>query len=112
MKNYYRIMLGKKSIYAKQCVAEGFIGADYGINQDLTLKLHEEWRSFNREFIPIFLANNPDKTKVAAGLACGALRTVSKGILKGDIVLCPDGEGHYHVGELIFQAAYYRVHSL
>lgn len=101
MKSYYRVMLGRKSIYAKKCIAERFIGADFGINQDLTPKLPEAWRSFNREFIPIFLANHPDKTKVAAGLACGALWTVSKGIHNGDIVLCPDGEGHYHIGEVI-----------
>ena len=38
---------------------------------------------FNREFIAIFLEANPDKTKVAAGLACVASWTVSKGIQKG-----------------------------
>lgn len=100
MKNYYRVMLGKGSIYAQECIAGNFIGTDFGINQDLTRKLPDEWRSFNREFAPIFLKIHPDKTKVAAGLACGALWTVSKGIKKGDIVLCPDGEGHYHVGEV------------
>ena len=101
MKSYYRVMLGRKSVYAKQCFAEEFIGADFGINQDLTPKLPEAWRAFNREFIPIYLANHPDKTKVAAGLACGALWTISKGIHKGDVVLCPNGEGQYHVGEII-----------
>ncbi|MBK8138191.1 MAG: DUF91 domain-containing protein [Chloroflexi bacterium] len=101
MTNYYRIMLGKKSIHAQQCIAEGFIGLHYGIQQDLTGKLPDSWRSFNREFIPIYLSTHPDKTKVAAGLACGALWTVSKGIEKGDIVLSPDGEGSYHIGEVV-----------
>ncbi len=100
MRSYYRVMLGKGSMYAQECIAGNFIGTDFGINQDLTHKLPDEWRSFNREFAPIFLKLHPDKTKVAAGLACGALWTVSKGIKKGDIVLCPDGEGHYHVGEI------------
>ena len=100
MKSYYRVMLGQKSIYAEECFAGGFIGTDFGINQDLTKKLPEEWRTFNREFIPVYLAGHPDKTKIGAGLACGALWTVSKGIQKGDIVLCPDGTGKYRVGEV------------
>lgn len=100
MKNYYRVMLGKKSIHAAVCFAEDFIGADFEIPQDLTSDLPDDWRVFNRKFIPIFLSNHPDKTKISAGLACGALWTVSKGIHKGDIVLCPDGAGSYRVGEV------------
>lgn len=100
MKNYYRVMLGKKSVYAEECFAGNFIGADFGIREDLMGKLPEEWRTFNKEFIPIFLAGQPDKTKIGAGLACGALWTVSKGIMKGDVVLCPDGSGRYRVGEV------------
>ena len=93
-------MLGKKSIYAKDCFTGNFIGVDFEIPQDLTHKLPEEWRKFNREFIPIFLASHPDKKKISAGLACGSLWTVSKGIKNGDIVLCPDGLGRYRVGEV------------
>ena len=40
------------------------------------------------------------KSKVAAGLSCGFLWTISKKIKKGDIVLSPDGEGNYFVGEV------------
>lgn len=100
MKNYLRVMLGKSSVYAQQCVEGGFIGTDYGIRQDLTNKLPDEWRMFNKEFIPIYLENNPGKSRVAAGLACGMTWTVAKFLEKGDIVLSPDGEGHYHVGEI------------
>lgn len=100
MKNYYRIMLGKQSIHAATCFAENFIGADYQITQDLTPDLPDDWRVFNRKFIPIFLAGHPDKTKIGAGLASGSLWTVSKGINKGDVVLCPDGSGSYRAGEV------------
>lgn len=100
MKNYYRVMLGAKSVYAEECFAGNFIGAGFNILQDLSQKLPEEWRAFNREFTPVFLARHPDKTKIGAGLACGALWTVSKGILQGDVVLCPDGQGKYRVGEV------------
>jgi hypothetical protein len=100
MKSYYRVMLGPKSVHASECFAGNFIGTDFDVKQDLSKKLPEEWRAFNKEFIPIFLAAHPDKTKIGAGLACGALWTVSKGIQKGDIVLCPDGTGRYRVGEV------------
>lgn len=100
MKNYFRVMLGKQSMYAVDCFAGNFIGADYEIPQDLKNELPDDWRAFNKKFIPVFLVGHPDKTKIGAGLACGFLWTVSKGIKKGDIVLCPDGSGQYHVGEV------------
>lgn len=101
MRGYYRVMLGRKSIFAEQCFAGNFIGADFGIVEDLSHKLPDEWRAFNKQFIPVFLAGHPDKSKISAGLACGALWTVAKGIRKGDMVLCPDGAGAYRVGEVI-----------
>lgn len=101
MKQYKRIMAGAKSIYAEQCYKEGFIGADFKINQDLTNQLPDNWRDFNKKFIPIWLEGHPDKKKVSAGLACGMLWTVCKGINKGDVVLCPDGSGNYYIGEII-----------
>ena len=100
MKNYYRVMLGQKSVYAEVCFAGNFIGTDFGINQDLTNKLPDKLQGFNKEFIPIYLVSHPEKTKIGAGLACGALWTVSKGIQTGDVVLCPDGTGKYRVGEV------------
>ncbi len=100
MKRYFRIMLGARSVHAAECRASNFIGADYGINQDLSKKLPEEWREFNKVFIPEYQNGHPGKTKIAAGLACGFLWTISKGIQKGDIVLCPDGSGQYYVGEV------------
>ncbi|MGJ7575772.1 endonuclease NucS domain-containing protein [Variovorax sp. RB2P76] len=99
-KSYYRVMLGRQSVHAAECIAGGFIGADFGIEKDLSGKLPDEWRQFNAAFIPVFLASRPGKSKIAAGLACGALWTVAKGIQAGDIVLCPDGMGRYHVGEV------------
>jgi len=106
-KNYFRIMLGRKSRYAEICQKGNFIGADFEINLDLTEKLPDDWRLFNREFIPIYLKDHPDKTKVSAGLACGALWTVAKGIKNGDIVLCPNGLGSYLVGEVVENYSYH-----
>lgn len=100
MTAYNRVMAGAKSVHAAECVQEGFIGVDYEINQDLSNDLPENWRDFNSKFIPIYLHDHPGKTKIAAGLACGFVWTVAKGLKQGDIIITPDGSGHYHVGEI------------
>ncbi|BEP92031.1 hypothetical protein GmRootA79_04150 [Acidovorax sp. A79] len=100
MKNYFRVMLGAKSAYAALCREQGFIGADYQIAQDLSADLFDNWRDFNQKYRPIFLDAHPEKSMIGAGLACGALWTVAKGIQKGDMVLCPNGSGTYFVGEV------------
>ena len=100
MKDFYRVMLGKGSMYAQECREQGFIGADFGIQQDLTGHLPEDWREFNKEFIPVYLQANPGKSKIGAGLSCGFLWSICKKIQIGDIVLSPDGKGKYFVGEV------------
>jgi len=107
MKNYYRIRLGRKCMYASEALAGNFIGADYKIEVDLNGKLPDNWREFNRTFIPIYFKNKPDKTKIAAGLACGNLWTICKGINIGDIVLCPDEKGANMVGEVLDDYSYH-----
>lgn len=106
MKSYYRVLLGPKARHADECVSTGFIGIDFGIDQDLEDKLPVEWRAFNKDFIPIYLEAHPGKTKIAAGLACGAVHTLCRGIKNGDIVLCPDRAGRFHVGEVIGDYVY------
>jgi restriction system protein len=107
MKNYYRIMLGRKSIHADECFKGNFIGVDFGIDIDLTGKLPDNWREFNQKFIPIYIQKHPDKSKISAGLSCGAVYTVTKGIQNGDVVLCPNGTGSYMVGEVLDTYSYH-----
>jgi len=106
MKNYYRIMLGRKSVHAKEAQKNNFIGAGWFEDVDFTDKIPENWREFNKKYIPLYLKKNPNKTKVSAGLACGMLHTIMKGIKQEDIVLCPDGEGSYLIGEVISDYQY------
>ncbi|MBU3918844.1 DUF91 domain-containing protein [Patescibacteria group bacterium] len=112
MKNYYRIMLGKGSAYAEDAHEGNYIGAGWFYDIDLTNKLPDNWREFNKKYIPVYLEQNPDKTKVSAGLACGMLYTIVKGILTGDIVLCPDGQGNYLVGEVVGDYEYHKDATL
>lgn len=101
MKKYFRVMLGKASVYSAEAREGGFIGVDWFKDKDLSKHLSENWREFNKEFIPIYLKENPEKSKVGAGLSCGFTWTVAKGIQQGDIILSPNGKGQYFVGEVI-----------
>lgn len=107
MKRYLRIMLGAKSSYADECFKGNFIGADFLPTIDLSHQLPDNWRDFNQNFIPIWLEENPGKSKISAGLSCGALWTIAKGIKIGDIVISPNGAGSYYVGEVLDNYAYH-----
>jgi restriction system protein len=100
-------MLGAKSAHAEVCYKGNFIGTDFLNYIDLTNRLADNWRDFNAEFIPYWLKDHPGKSKIPAGLACGALWTVSKGVAVGDIVLCPNGTGSYYVGEVLDTYSYH-----
>lgn len=106
-RSYYRIMAGAKSVHSSECYEQGFIAANWRIDQDLTGHLPDNWREFNHQFIPVYMSAHPDKSKIAAGPACGMLHTICKGMLIGDIVLCPNGAGQYYVGEVVSE--YYFV---
>lgn len=98
-------MLGRAAMYAKECHDNGYIGAHFDIDVDLSDSLYENWRDFSKKFIPLWMSNVPGKSTTAAGLACGFLWTIVKGLKIGDIVLCPSGEGYYYVG--IIDSDYY-----
>lgn len=93
-------MLGRAGRFAKMCRKEGYIGANFDIKKDLSDSLPENWRQFNEQTIPLWLESNPGKGKTAAGIACGFLWTIAKGLQIGDVVLCPSGEGTYYVGTI------------
>jgi restriction system protein len=109
---FIRVMLGAKSAHIDECLNGNFIGADFDINQDLSKHLPDNWRDFNKKFIPIWLENHPEKSKVAAGLSCGALWTVAKGLKKGDIIISPNGLGSYHIAEVLDDYSYHAGQTL
>jgi len=109
---YNRIMPGRKSVDYQKCIDGGFIGVDFFSNHDLTNDIHKDFKSFSEQYRPVFLKNRPEKTKVAAGLACGSVWTVCCDLQKGDIVLCPDGSGEYAVGEITSNYYYVKDDSL
>ena len=52
-------MLGRQSIHADTWRDEEFIGADFGMNLNLKNKFPDNWREFNKKYIPVYLENNP-----------------------------------------------------
>lgn len=114
MNKYYRVMLGAKSIYSKECLEGGFIGVGFFKDIDLTniVSKYDEWRGFNTKMIPVYLKEYPDKSKIAAGLSCATSWMVSRGINVGDIILSPNGSGSYMVGEVSSDYSYHAGASL
>ena len=55
-KKYFRLMLGAKSVHAAECLTANFVGVDFGIEQDLTNELPDNWRDFNEKFRSIYLS--------------------------------------------------------
>ena len=70
-RKYHRIVLGNKSQFFEECYQGNFIGVDYEIAEDLTGKFPDNWRDITKKYIPVYLKSHPEKSKIAAGLACG-----------------------------------------
>ena len=108
MKSYYRVMLGQGSKFAEKCLEEGFIGADFGYRQDFSNELSDDKNKFIEQFGPEWMERSEKKSKISAGLAAGYTWRICIGIKEGDIILSPDGQGTYLVGEVTQQ---YNFHS-
>jgi restriction system protein len=93
-------MPGAKSAFVEECFNGGFIGVDFDLKEDLSNHLTDDFKLFSKKYSPVFMKNNPDKSKVASGLASGSIWTVCYDLKRGDVVLTPDGKGEYLVGEI------------
>ena len=100
MRSYRRIRLGTQGSFAQECFDGGFAGLDYTIHEDLTGKFEDHWKKFNANYRPVWLKENPGKSQVAAGLACGALWGFCAGLTEGDILIAPDEEGRFRFGSI------------
>ena len=97
---YRRIRLGRASKYLPECLEGGFVGLDYDLNVDLTGRFPPTWQEFNAEFVPHLIEQNPELSKVSAGLGCGAIWVLCHELGEGDLVLTPDEDGNQLVGRI------------
>jgi len=100
MKKYYRVMLGSGHRYAEECYQNKWFGGGWDFKNSLENELPENRKDFNGVKVSVYLEGHPGGSRVAAGLACGMLWTICKGIKIDDVVLCPDGKGSYWVGRV------------
>tara|TARA_B100000787_G_scaffold158096_1_gene135304 strand:- start:395 stop:1336 length:942 start_codon:yes stop_codon:yes gene_type:complete len=98
--NFLRVVLGKQHMFFEECYSNGYIGVDFSMDIDFSNDLPENWRKFNKKYIPEYLNRHPDASKIKAGLACGAIHTLAKFLEQGDVILAPDGKGNYNLGEI------------
>lgn len=103
-------MLGKGSVFAEEAKIGGYYGVGFLPDINLSGKFTEDWREFNKKFIPHWLEQNPTKTKIGAGLACGQLWSAMHKIKVGDIVISPAGQGSgtLMVGEVLGEYEYHK----
>ena len=97
---YRRIRLGKGGAYRSECIEQGYVGLNYGLNLDLTGKFPASWREFNARFVPTLIADDPALSKVAAGLGCASIWTLCCEMSEGDLVFTPDDSGNLAVGRI------------
>lgn len=96
----YFVRLGQQGVFVHDAMERGYVGVDYGMVDDFTGKFPDEFSDFNKAYIPRYLELNPGKSKVAAGLACGTIWTIGKGIENGDYIVTPDSKGTFHFGRV------------
>lgn len=100
MRNYYRVFLGSGGRHIATCVENGFIGVDYGFKESLSPYLSDDNAESRTKMRPTYFKYNPNQSPVGAGLSCSVLWTVSQGMQRGDVVICPDGKGNYFSAEV------------
>lgn len=69
---YYRLMLGKGSRYAEQCVTKNFIGAGFGIERDYLVS-SRQLASVQHRVYPCISRGPSRKNKITTDLTCGML---------------------------------------
>ncbi len=100
-------MLGKASSKFEECYQKSIIGINFDFNLDLSSENDPQfldpvngWRFFNRKYIPIYQKMTGNKSNKSSGFACAKIWEVRFYINKGDIILSPDGNGNYFIGEV------------
>jgi restriction system protein len=100
MTKYFKCALGPGGSFFAQASAESWVGTGWLDSIDLTGKFPDNWRDFNKKFIPIAMDQFGMASRVSAGLACGQTWTLGFGLSKNDLVVSPNGQGQYQIGRI------------
>lgn len=101
-------MLGKASANFGECHKESLIGIDFDIKIDLSSETtgQNDWKVFNKKYIPIHQSITKNVSNVSSGFACVKVWEIRFGMNIGDIVFTPDGSGNYYIAEIISDYLY------
>ncbi len=99
MKNYYRIILGRRNTIAAECVAAGYIGIDYDM-PDMTPWVSLEDSAFDNNVRGELRGKDYCDSKIKESLACGVITKFVRRMRAGDVVICSMGDQTYRVGEV------------
>ena len=105
-KKISRLRTGRNQQWFKPFYEGNFIGASFGLELNLSNDLFDNWRDFNKKFIDYIIEIHPGKSRVGAGLNCGVIWTLAKGLPIDSIVLCPDEEGNFFACKIISDYQY------
>lgn len=94
-------MLGEHGMYIKDCLEQNYIGANFIEDIDLNNTPFSQEEVWRQEMITKYLEYHPDKSVQTARNCIGFLWTICFGLKCGDIVLASNGNGSYHVGEIV-----------
>ena len=94
---FARLRTGKDHKWYDIFKKNDFVGVSYGLDIDISHNLLPNWKDFNRIYIDeVINRSNEPKSRVAAGLNCGVIWTLSKGLEINDVLMCQDKEKNYH----------------
>lgn len=97
---FFRVSLGKSALYLDDAIANDYIGTGWMNDVDLTGTFPDNWRDFNKVYVPHLVASGECGSNVAAGLASGMTWSVAQSIQTGDLVLVPTGTSQYKVARV------------
>lgn len=98
MTTAWMVRQGRGGLFAEDMIEAGYMGVDFVGDYDLTSHLGEGPDLFRPAAVQVFLGQEPDKGKVAAGLAAGNLWWACEGIVEGSLVLAPKPDRTYQYG--------------
>lgn len=112
MTEYWIVRQGRGGIYTEEMLQSGYFGVDFIGDYDIRAHLGSGSRSFHTAMNHVYLRLNPEKSKVAAGLAMGNLWAACEGINVGDVVLAPKPDRTYAFGRVTGGYEYLPSHKL
>lgn len=96
--DYWVVRQGQRGIYTEQMTQAGYLGVDFIGDHDIRPYLESDPKEFHAALKQVFLERNPEKSKIAAGLATGNLWVACEGLSVGDVVLAPRPDRAYAFG--------------